>query len=309
MEFEKQLELFEKTKKIHEKSKLVFKGVDGFDVYNPSIPFFWQGKEYIYGRVEKREKWAESKTYLFEKVKNDEWMVVPNSPIYSLEDPFVSVINDEIVLGGVDVKKENDEIVSFRTCFYRGVDINDLKYFFSGPEKMKDIRLVALNKKIGVFTRPKSDEIKIQYGCDSVIGFTTINSLSELNKKIIEKAPIIPNLFKSGEWGGCNQAILLSDNEIGVVGHKCYISENKEGGKISHYIIISFVFDIFNHIAKDLKIIGTRSCFPEGPAKKDWLIDCCFPAGVIDKNDDKVEVYSGINDCEVGKIVINKFFN
>ena len=48
------------SEKIYESVKLTFLGIDGFDVYNCSIPFRWEGKEYIYGRVEKREEWARS---------------------------------------------------------------------------------------------------------------------------------------------------------------------------------------------------------------------------------------------------------
>ncbi|MCI8361224.1 MAG: DUF1861 family protein, partial [Clostridiales bacterium] len=51
---------FEKEKKIYDSALLIFQGVDGFDVYNCSIPFTWQGETYIYGRVEKRDEWARS---------------------------------------------------------------------------------------------------------------------------------------------------------------------------------------------------------------------------------------------------------
>ena len=45
---------------------LTFKGVDGYDVYNPSIPFELNGKTYIAGRVEKRDS-ERSKVKLFDK--------------------------------------------------------------------------------------------------------------------------------------------------------------------------------------------------------------------------------------------------
>lgn len=40
---------FEANKRIYESAKLVFHGVEDFDVYNPTIPFEWNGKRYIYG--------------------------------------------------------------------------------------------------------------------------------------------------------------------------------------------------------------------------------------------------------------------
>ena len=46
---------FEKNGRVYESALLTFKGVDGFDVYNCSIPFTWNGRSYIYGRVEKRD--------------------------------------------------------------------------------------------------------------------------------------------------------------------------------------------------------------------------------------------------------------
>lgn len=42
---------FEANKRIYESAKLVFHGVEDFDVYNPTIPFEWNGKRYIYGRL------------------------------------------------------------------------------------------------------------------------------------------------------------------------------------------------------------------------------------------------------------------
>ena len=306
MEFIKQREIFEKDKKIYERAKLVFKGVEGFDVYNPSIPFKWEGKDYLFGRIEKRDEWAQSWIGLFEKEKKDQWRFIRRIKDYQLEDPFVSFIGDEIVLGGVRVTHKGSEIDKFHTYFFRGKDLNNLVHFATGPECMKDIRLVELdNYQIGVFSRPKNKEIKKLYGSYAVIGFTIIDNLEELTTEVIETAPYIPGLFSKGEWGGCNQAYNLGNGLIGVVGNKCYCSQNK---KTTTYTVISFIFDSVKHEISNLKLIGTRPCFPEGPAKKSWLTDCCFPAGIVFKKNNKVDLYSGINDCEVGRIVIDNSF-
>lgn len=53
MSIQEQKALFERQKagKIYESRQLVFHGVENFDVYNCSIPFEWDGKTYMYGRV------------------------------------------------------------------------------------------------------------------------------------------------------------------------------------------------------------------------------------------------------------------
>jgi len=70
MDLKAQRERFEESARIHERAKLTFKGVDGFDVYNPSIPFDWNGRRYIFGRVERRAEWARSWVRLFAAVKS-----------------------------------------------------------------------------------------------------------------------------------------------------------------------------------------------------------------------------------------------
>ena len=95
---------FERTRKIHESAALTFHGVDGFDVYNCSIPFEWDGQWHIFGRVERRNEWARSWVRLFSNTGKDGWTLVPDSMIYQLEDPFVSRIGRWLVLGGTHVR-------------------------------------------------------------------------------------------------------------------------------------------------------------------------------------------------------------
>ncbi|UNK19428.1 DUF1861 family protein [Paenibacillus sp. N3/727] len=297
---------FEENKHIYESVKLTFHGVAGYDVYNVSIPFEWNGKRYIYGRIEKREEWARSWVHLFEKSGNDEWTLVPDSMIYQLEDPYVSVVGSTLVLGGTHVRYKQGNVDKFFGYFYRGTDLNDLYYFTTGPDNMKDIRLVEMpGNKIGVFSRPRSEEVRQKYGSESLIGFTVINNLDELSNDIIENAPYIPDLFAKDEWGGCNQAYYLESGKIGVIGHICYKSMNEEGHMIQTYMNMSFVLDPATNEALDVKIIGTRPCYPEGPAKKPVLTDCAFTAGIEMRQDGKVNLYSGIGDTEVGRIVID----
>ncbi|WP_340397258.1 DUF1861 family protein [Paenibacillus sp. FSL E2-0202] len=306
MNLQEQRKQFEETKMIYESKKLQFHGVEGFDVYNPSLPFPWEGKTYIYGRVEKREEWARSWVRLFEQTGEDEWTLVPDSMIYQLEDPYISIMDGTMILGGTHVRYKQGKGETYYGYFYRGTDLNDLYYFTTGPDYMKDIRLVQLkDKRIGVFSRPRSEEIRKRYGSESIVGFAIINSLDELTAEVIETAPLIDGLFGKDEWGGCNQAYLLSSGMVGVIGHKSYLEKAEDGQEILVYLNISFVFDPETHEAKELKIIGTRPCYPAGPAKRPNLIDCAFTAGIVMREDGKADLYSGISDAEAGRIVID----
>ena len=299
---------FEETKKIYESTKLKFIGIDGYDVYNSSIPFEWNGKKYIYGRVERREEWARSWARLFENTGKDEWTLVPNSMIYQLEDPYIAIVNGELVMGGTHVVRNQGELKTYYGYFYKGTDIEDLYYFTTGPDYMKDIRLVEMpNHKVGVFSRPRNEEVRKLYGSESLIGFTVIDDIKDLSSDIIENAPFIPGIFDKDEWGGCNQAYYLDSGYIGMIGHKCY-KHNENGVDIMTYMNTSFVLDPDKHELVDSKIIGTRPCYPDGPSKKDDLVDCAFTSGIVEREDGKVDLYSGIGDCEVGRITIDNPF-
>jgi len=309
MDLKEQRCYFEKHKKIYESYKLKFYGVEGYDVYNPSIPFVWQGKKYIFGRVEKRKDWARSWVRLFESTGADEWTLVPDSMIYTLEDPYISIIGDTLVLGGTHVRYKQGKVDTFYGYFYKGTDIQDMYYFTAGPNRMKDIRLVQMEDgRIGVFSRPRGEEVRKKYGSESLIGFCVIDSLDDLSPEEIENAPYISGLFEKDEWGGCNQAYLLDSGLIGVIGHKCYREKVSEGRELSVYMNISFVFDPQKQEVKGTKIIGTRPCYPEGPGKKENLKDCAFTSGIVMRPDGKVDLYSGIGDCEAGRIVIDNPF-
>lgn len=57
----------ERAEKQEQGILLTFEGVEGYDVYNTSVPFMYEGKEYIFGRVERRNEWATSTVCLFSK--------------------------------------------------------------------------------------------------------------------------------------------------------------------------------------------------------------------------------------------------
>ena len=300
---------FEKNGTIYESAVLTFRGVDGFDVYNCSIPFVMGGKRLIFGRVERREEWATSWVRVFEETGPDEWTLVPDSMIYTLEDPFIQFFGEELVMGGTSVQKEAGEVKTYFGYFFRGKELENLRYFTTGPDKMKDIRLVPLKDgNIGVFSRPRGPEVEARYGSGAVIGFTVIHDLNELTEEAIANAPVIGNLFGAGEWGGCNQCYLLRDGRIGVIGHKCYEDKDENGGRLAVYMNVAFVFDPETHTATPPRVIATRKSYPERPAKRPELTDCAFTSGIVLRADGKADLYSGIGDTFEGRVTIDHPF-
>ncbi len=254
-----------------------------------------------------QRRMADSSVRLFTQSGADEWTLVKDSMTYPLEDPYVAVINDELIMGGTHVRKMLGEIDTYYAYFYRGKGVDDLSYFTTGPDYMKDIRLVTLaDGRLGVFSRPRSEAIREKYGSESVVGFTVVDSIDAMSGEAIENAPVVEGLFEPDEWGGCNQCYLLDSGKIGVIGHKCYKEMDDDSDiEMRVYLNVSFVFDVERHEASDLKIIGTRNCYPEGPAKKEDLADCAFTIGIVMREDGRADLYSGIGDVEVGRIVID----
>ena len=299
---------FECEHKPIETAILTFHGVPGFDVYNCSVPFRWGDACYIFGRVERRSEWSRSWVRLFACTGKDDYTLVPDSMIYPLEDPFISVIGKELILGGTHVRFSGGKLDTYYCYFYRGKTIDDLRYFTTGPEYMKDVRLVQLGDGIGVFSRHRSTKVEKQYGSASVIGFTKLQNLRELTAETVENAPIIPDMFANGEWGGCNQCYLLDTGLIGMIGHKSYTHETVQDGKQLVYTNVSFVYDPVNNRIVDEKIIGTRSSYPNGPLKVPELRDCAFTSGIVMRADGRADLYSGLGDTIEGRIVIEDPF-
>jgi hypothetical protein len=297
---------FDEVVRPAESALLAFRGAEGFDVYNCSIPFYWKGRRYIFGRVERREEYARSWVRLFEETGKDEWTVAPNSMIYPLEDPYVSLVHDQLVMGGTHVRMRQGKLETLYAYFYRGTDIHNLYYFTTGPDFMKDIRLVELaDHRIGVFSRPRSEEIMAKYGSQAMVGFTIIDSLDDLNAEVIQNAPYLDGLFEYGQWGACNQAYLLASGRVGVIGHFGYMDHADEQNPQMVYFPISFVVDPSGAKVSGLKVIGSRKCFPPGPIKLPNMRDLAFTSGIIVRQDGKTELYAGLGDCMEGRVVVD----
>jgi len=276
---------------------LKFIGVDGYDVYNPSMPFFYHGKELILARVEKRDSEV-SKSIYFEKMDNQYVKRDDLMPL-DLQDPCITMIEGDYVVGGTYVYHEKNQTIWY-TKFYKGKDLNHLNPSVDAPKGMKDVRFIELpNKKIGVFTRPQGKK-----GGRGQIGFDIANSYDEITTEFIEQAPLFEQ-FIEDEWGGANHLVILDDQTIGVLGHIA----NFTGNAIRHYYAMTFKVDIIKKIASPMKIIAIRDNFNPGPSKRDDLIDVLFSAAIIPIKDELYELYVGVSDAEIQKIEVKNPFD
>lgn len=274
------------------------------DVYNSSSEFVLNGVRHKACRVERRSSELDSLTVFF-RLRGDQWEPLP-APVFKLQDPSVVVIDGEIVFSGVKLDVAISKIAllsgidqkvlkSFGTVFLKGKTLGGLRPFAQGPKKMKDIRLVELpNHQIGIYTRPQGSPETRQ----GQIGFTIINSLSDLNWQVIQNAPLLSARFPNGEWGGVNEAKLLPNGKVFALGHQAHLDSYNH----RHYYSTAFIHEPETGQIEDLGILAERSDFPEGPAKRDDLGDVLFSAGVEILDHTEILLKVGMSDAEVGEM-------
>lgn len=294
-------EQFQRERPDRRGDKLAFSGTGGRDVYNITAPFLDEGEWVIAGRVEDRS--SERSHVMFFVDKGGQWVVRPDAPVFELQDPFFAFIRGELVFGGVEVYFDGDDphyVTSWRTVFYRGPRIRDLVPFAKGPLTMKDIRLIDLkNGRIGVFTRP------MPVGdARAMIGYFEIGELEELTEEAIDRADLLYGQFLKVEWGGANEAHLLKNGRIGVLGHIARMDD----GNIRHYYPMTFAFDPASGAHTPIKLIASRDMFPDGPAKRPDLEDVLFSGGLHRNGDGSATLYTGVSDAEAHRIVIEDPF-
>jgi Protein of unknown function (DUF1861). len=278
-----------------------FEGVDGYDVYNTSVPFTDGDRTVIAGRVESRDS-ERSRTMFFESTQTS-CKLIADAPVFDLQDPFVTFIDGELLLGGVYVDWDRSPIF-YETRFYRGKNIYSLKFAFSGPGYMKDIRLLQLaDGRIAVCSRPNDELIRNKFQCVCKVGFAIADKLSDITPEFIYSAPIIDNLFPDDEWGGCNQLHDLGNGRIGVIGHRSW-GEVIDGVHHIHYYSMAFGIDYLHGTHTAPKIIAERSCYPAAPAKLDRIADVTFTSGLVRLSDGKAMIYSGLSDAREGRMLI-----
>lgn len=279
---------------------LEFKGLDGRTAYNPTVPFQRNGEEHIGVRVESLDSESDSKTVFARKVEEDVWEIDESLKQLQLQDPTYVKIRNEIYVLGVRVSF-NEGNSTWHQEIHGGDSLENLEHICSGPQGMKDIRLVELNDRVGVFTRPQGKSLGA-----GQIGYMEVGQVEEL-KSFSEddwyRPPIIKGLFSGGQWGGVNQAINLGDDKIGVIGHVAHSTMDSRGLE-KHYRGMSFVFNPRTRSSTRLKVIAQRSDFPISPSKRSPELDnIIFPAGIRNGF-----LYSGISDYCVGKKKIGNPF-
>lgn len=278
-------------------------GIDCPMVTNPSIPFLSDGMEVLAVRADAGGTQPSSRT-VFCYWQDSAWRPIPGAPMLALEDPFVTRVAGQLVLGGVRVIVENGSVTAWVTDFYMGQSIHTLRHLFTGPWHMKDIRLVELRDgRIGVFSRPQGQKMLDRYGCIAQIGFAVFDRLQDITAEGIEAAPFLQGLFLPDEWGGANQAYLLDNGLVGVIGHKAW-GEHIGGEHVLHYYSMAFALDPVSRRFTEPRIICARECFADGPAAQPRVRDVTFTAGIV-RRGARAELYSGLSDCQIGRIEID----
>ncbi len=279
--------------------KLRFDGVAGYDVYNNTAAFRLNGETLIAARVERRQD-EMSRTIVFRQDGNC-WEPHADSPVWEyLQDPCVTVVDGELILGGVriDVDADTGRIQDWHMRFYRGRSLAELAEFAHGPPHMKDVRLVQLGDgRIAIASRPQGEA-----GGRGTIGFTVVDSLEHVTAKAIANAPLFKDQFIPEEWGGCNELHRLPNGRIGALGHVA--SWDADDPEKRHYYAMAFGIDPVTRETSPVKIIAVRGDFPDGPAKRPDLHDVIFSGGLVRNRNGTATLYAGLSDCESGCIDI-----
>ncbi len=278
--------------------KVVFAGVGGRDVYNPTAPFKtrFRGKQttVMAARVEARDSEV-SEVVFFEK-RAGRWRPLAGAPVFKLQDPFVARVGGELIFGGVETFRRDDGGTGYRTVFYRGRTLSKLKPLVKGPDDMKDIRIAALpGGKILLVTRPQG-----VVGGRGKIAATVIDGLSSLGLEAIARAKLYDDLFAEGEWGGANELHVLRNGMVGVLGHVAKIDERG----LRHYYPMAFAIDPATGRRTAMKILLERDQLPAGASKLPGLTDVLFSGGLIRGDDGTATLYLGAGDAEVHRAVI-----
>jgi hypothetical protein len=275
-------------------------------VYNPAG---WINPNLFAGRVESLESETDSEIGFFRPNASGKLsrLVGEKYDRFKLQDPFVSFIKGEMILGGVQLQlNERREIKSYSTVFYRdfGRGLEGLEPLLEGPRGMKDIRLVELqDHRILVFTRPQGR----RKGGRGKVGAFIVARLEDLTPERIMAAPLIPGQFFDDEWGGVNAAYLLKNGLVGVLGH---IARFNLSGKRQYYAV-AWVFDPVTFQTSPMEIIFAREDLPGGlnrGHKRDELKNVIFPAQLQRLGNGKAILYGGEGDRRIFASLIDDPF-
>ncbi|MFX3618836.1 MAG: DUF1861 family protein [Sporolactobacillus sp.] len=286
-----------KRQPIYEVEKLKFQGTGTRDVYNITAPFSCGSKTLIAGRVEARV--SEASTLCFFEKTGQIWQLMSDVPALHLQDPAITQIGGQLILGGVEVLTISEGRVNWRTVLYKGEAPDHLRRFFVGPKGMKDIRLHELpDGKILVLTRPQGKR-----GGRGKIGYLLLSSLDELDRQELDDAPLLDGYFIEEDWGGANEIHSLKNDWVGVLGHIAYFDDARN----RHYYSMVFALNPETGEHTPIEIIATRADFLDGPSKRPDLKDVVFSGGAV-REQGKLILYVGTSDTEAQKILLDDPF-
>lgn len=268
---------------------LVFTGVEGFDVFNCSLPFLHKGQWHLYGRVERRGEHGAT-IRLFVETCRDRFSLVETTVTRQLEDPSIAKIGSEVVMGGTTVIVNARKVANYYCDFYRG-SVDEMKYFTSGPDRIRHLRVVPLSDSdVGVFVRCGSGGVAL----------ARVKSLHELNESSVLSAVPIEETVVPGATGFVTQAYLLPSGMVGCIAR--YTAVEEEGAEDC---IASFVLNTSTTEVSCFQVIATYSCFPACPARDLHHTGSLYPSGVVPRANGQCDLYSGISGTHQGRITID----
>ena len=284
---------------------LAFADVGDRDVYNITAPFTIAGEHVIAGRVEARDTEASQVTFFLCSLDNV-WRPHPKAPtLPRLQDPCVTRIGSEFVIGGVEFPVElPGGRQGWRMAFYRGESLDQMQLFLRGPDHMKDIRLAELPQGgIAVCSRPQGD-----LEGRGTIGFTTVDNLDALTASVIDSAPLLKGQFLPREWGGANELHPLANGQLGVLGHIAWMAGDGTPAEEKHYYPMVFELDPQTQQHTPPRVIGSRQDYPQAPVKRRGLEDVIFSGGLHRNKDGTAWLYAGLSDAAAGRALITDPF-
>lgn len=285
------------------------------DAYNPSSEFINPPNTYMAYRVQPDQDASGvqdefgSKTVIAKNIEG-KWQL--QDVVFDLEDPFVTEIDGVNYFGGVRLQRDDQgKLQHYETVIYKGKTIPELKenLWIVGPKRMKDIRMLKQqNGKIGWYTRPQGEKGglgNIGYTEMSPEEFSTLSS--EEIKSRLEEAPLLPIRFPEDEWGGVNQAQIVTDENSPYYGMNLLLVHQamKDEKEKRHYYPKVVVHDPATGDIYDFGINAERPDFPDGPSRNgDDLQGVVFPGSlkIIDSN--WAELTAGTSDKEIAERII-----
>lgn len=249
-------------------------------IYDPRIELF--------ERVDNNGVWR--------KIDPEYWKLEDKLDFFKKkEDPFITFIDGKMIVGCVRADAVEKPTVS--TEFYIGTSFGNLQPL-TEIRGMKDVRILGLNGKILVSTRPRGGEAGL-----GRMGFTLIDDLSQLTTERVFNTPIIKDQIPPDYWLGANELYLLGTNSttrVGVLGHIAH----EESGKS----YAAMIFELLNPGSvnkekpqvSEMEIIARASDWLGGEAKREDLEDVVFPGSIVMNFNGHGYLFAGVRDGRVG---------